>query len=503
MKRPIVAVPSLLAATALASIAPPSPSAGVYRAAVCNPALGAFHPDAVFARTSHHYVSDASCGEGQAGLAVRDEGKRTGQGRWGGWTVRAPRGTLISRLGVSAAGRRAGGQVPQLQTSPLAGPLQPFSVPDPGMERSRWKGRARSFVARLVCARVGGCGNNEKSGIRIKRLSLRMADRVRPRIALRGRAFAAGSKRGIEPMQAVAADVGAGIHRFLLQVNGEPVTAHAAGCRAADGFALRLRPCPLHAHTTFKAATTRAPFRQGPNTVRICSVDYGLDTQANRACAERHLRVDNLCPISSAGTGRVLEARISRTHSGRERGEATVRGRLRSAAGMPVSGARVCVATRILLAGASEHVAATPITRDDGRFRAQLPSGPSRQVRVAYWWSGAEVTERRLELRVRARPRLKLRPRHPVHNGRRVRFKVRLQAPAARRRWVRIQARSGKRWIEVSNGRTNPHGAYRAHYRFHSTSGHHRYAFRAVVPGQRGYPYRGGHSKTRHVTVNG
>jgi hypothetical protein len=55
----------------------------------------------------------------------------------------------------------------------------------------------------------------------------------------------------------------------------------------------------------------------------------------------------------------------------------------------------------------------------------------------------------------------------------------------------------------VSNGRTNLHGAYRAHYRFHSTSGQHRYAFRAVVPSQGGYPYRGGHSKTQHVTVKG
>ena len=330
-----------------------------------------------------------------------------------------------------------------------------------------------------------------------------MADRVRPRIALSGRAFGPGSKRGIQAMQAIASDVGAGIHRFLLQVNGEPVAAHASACQAADGFALRVRPCPLHARTTFKAATTWTPFRQGPNTVRICTVDYGLDTQANRACAERYLRVDNLCPISRAGPGHMLDARISRAHSGHGRGEATVRGRLRSPADEPVSGARVCVATRVPLAGAGEHIAATAVTGPDGRFKADLPSGPSRQVRLAYWWSGSEVTERRLDLRVRARPRLRLRPRHAVHNGRRVRFRVRLQEPAAPRRWVRIQARSRKRWIEVSNGRTNLHGVYRAHYRFHSTSGHHRYAFRAVVPSQRGYPYRGGRSKTRHVTVKG
>jgi len=503
MKHSILAATAFLAAAALASFATAPASAGIYRVAVCDPALGALHPDAVFARTSRHYVSDASCGEGQPGLAVRHEGRRSANGRWGAWAVRAPRGTVISNLGVSAAGRRAGGHVPQLLTAPLTGPLQPFSVPDPGMERWRWNGPARSFVARLVCARDGGCRRGGKAGVRVKRLSLRMADRVRPSIALRGAAFAGGSKRGIQAMQAMATDVGAGIHRFLLQVNGEPVAAHSAQCRAADGYALRLRPCPLHARTTFRAATTWAPFRQGPNTVRICSVDYGLDTQANRACAQRHVRIDNLCPISSAGPARVLEAHISHEDSAHERGGATVRGRLRSPAGDPVPGARVCVATRVPLAGAGEHIAATPVTGPDGRFRAELPSGPSRQVRVAYWWSGVGVAERRLDLRVRARPRLKLRPGHPIHNGRRVRFKVRLQEPAAPHRWVRIQARSGKRWVEVSNGRTNLHGTYRAHYRFHSTTGRHRYAFRAVVPSQSGYPYRGGHSKVRRVTVLG
>jgi hypothetical protein len=124
-------------------------------------------------------------------------------------------------------------------------------------------------------------------------------------------------------------------------------------------------------------------------------------------------------------------------------------------------------------------------------------------VRVAYWWNGTDVAERHLHLRVRAHPRLRLGPAHPIHNGQRVRFKVRLQEPAAPRRWVRIQARSGKRWVEVRNGRTNLRGAYRAHYRFRSTSGRHRYSFRAVVPSQSGYPYRGGHSKVRHIVVSG
>jgi hypothetical protein len=497
---PVIAI----VVVSFALLAPATADAGVYRAAICNPALGSGPADARFVRTSRHYTSDAGCANGQTGLVVRHEGKRTGEHRWGAWAIRAPRGTLISHLGVSAAGRRSGGHVPQLLTAGLGGSAQLLAVPHPGLERYRSASRARAFVARLVCAHEGGCGRGRRSRIRVKRLAVRMSDRVAPKIALRGSAFAKGSRRGIQAIQPLATDVGGGVNRFLLEVNGDPVTAHAPPCRAANGYALRLRPCPLHAHTTFKVPTTVAPFRQGPNTVRVCATDYGLDGQANRACAERRVRVDNLCPISSSGPGPKIEARISRPHgSGHGRGSAIVRGRVLSAAGVPVSGARVCIATRVPLVGALEYVAATPTTGADGRFSAELGSGPSRRVRVAYWWSGTSVAERYMNLRVRARPRLRLRPRHPLHNGKRVRFKVRLQEPAAPRRWVRIQARSGRRWVELRNGRTNLDGTYHAHYRFHATSGRQRYAFRAVVPTQRGYPYRGGHSKVRHVTVVG
>jgi hypothetical protein len=488
----------------LALLAPGIANAGVYRVAICNPALEAWYADASFQRTSRHYVSEASCGSGQAGLTVRHDGRSSGTGRWGGWTVRAPRGTFISHLGVSAAGRQADGHVPQLLAAPLEGAVRSFATPDPGIGRSRWSTPASSFVARLACERRRGCGRGRGAGIRIKRIAVRLVDLVSPTIALRGSAFLAGSRRGIQTIQPFGTDVGSGVHRFLVQVNGEPVTAHTASCRTADGYALRLSPCPLRAQTTFKAITTSSPFRQGPNVVRVCSVDYALGTGAHRACAERRVRIDNLCPISTTGPGSRLRARLSRSgHRAHDRRAATVHGRLRSASGVPVAGARVCVATRVPIAGTRERVVTTPTTGPDGRFAAALPRGPNRQVRVAYWWSADHVAERYLRLRVHARPRLKLRPHHPVHNGRRVRFEVRLQDPAAPRRWVRIQARSGKRWVELSNGRTNARGAYRAHYRFHATSRRRRYAFRAVVPRQRGYPYRAGHSRVRHVTVTG
>jgi hypothetical protein len=494
--RKTAAVAALLA---LPALLPGTAGAGTYRVAVCNPGLGAWHADASFGRTSRHYSPEAACGADRPGLVVRHRARRTGNGRWGAWILRTPRGTAIARLGVSASGRRSAGHAPELLTAPLHGPLRRFAAPDPGIDRARWSGGgARALVARLTCRRRSGCGQGSDARVRIKRVALRLVDRLSPSLSVGGSALRPGSRRGIQTMRPVGSDVGAGLHRFLLQVNGEPVSAHTAPCRTAHGSGLRLRPCPTRWRTTFRVPTTAPPFRQGPNRLRICSADYAWGAGANRRCAERWMRVDNLCPVSPTGAGPRLRARLSEA-----RGRRAVRGRVRSASGVPLAGARVCVATRVPIRGAAERIVSTPTTGSDGRFAATLPKGPNRRVRIAYWWDPGHVTERHVRLRVRARPRLRLRPRHPIRNGRRARFKVRLRGPAAARRWVRIKARVGKRWVEVRNGRTSDRGVFRARYRFRSTTGRRRYAFRALVPKQPGYPYRRGHSRIRRVTVVG
>jgi hypothetical protein len=282
-------------------------------------------------------------------------------------------------------------------------------------------------------------------------------------------------------------------------VNGQPLAGHTLACRLADGVAIRLRPCRRRASATFRAVTASPPFRQGPNAVRICVSDYAVSTAANRACATRRIRVDNLCPISRVSRGATLRARIHGKGAG-----AIVAGRLLDSAGRAVSGARMCVATRIRLPGVAERVAATPLTASDGRFRTALARGPNREVRVAYWASPATALERELELEVPARPRLRLRPDRPVPNGHRVRFLVQLPGPASGHRRVRIQARTGRRrWLELRAGITDDGGAYRAAYRFRDTTGRRTYAFRAVVPKQSGYPYEAGRSRVKRATVVG
>jgi hypothetical protein len=329
-------------------------------------------------------------------------------------------------------------------------------------------------------------------------VALALEDRVDPTLSVDGSLFGAGSRRGVQTIAPKAADVGAGVRRILLQVNGVPISAHTVGCRLITRIALRLRPCPGKAGARMAAATASPPFRQGPNLVRVCAADYAVTTGANRSCVRHRVRVDNLCPVSAVGGAATVRARLRRRG-----GRTVVVGRVLDAQGLGVIGARVCLATRVRLRGALERVIAAPVAGERGRFRARLPEGPSREVRVACWPGRAGPVEHYLRLDVPAEPRLRLRPRHPIANGSRVRFTVWLPGPKNRGRRVRIQARAGRRWVDVRSGVAGISGIYRATYRFRSTTGRRRYGFRAVVPKQRGYPYEAGTSGVEHVTVVG
>ena len=474
-------------------------SAGAYRAAVCNPRLDAGRADATFERSSRRYLDGASCRARGRGLMVSHERGRIAQGRWGAWSIRAPSGTAISRLSVYAAGRTGGGNVAELAIGTAGGPLTPFATPGRRLRRIVWSGSgAAHLAARLRCRRTPSCGHRREARIRVKRIIATLDDRRAPTLSLAGSLFAAGSRRGSETIQPLGADVGGGVRRLLVQVNGEPATARTVPCRLVDRIAVRLRPCPGRARASFGAATASPPFRQGPNVVRVCVADYAPSTAANRTCANRRVRIDNLCPISEASGGAALHAHLRRTGL-----RPVVTGRLLDGSGRGVAGARVCVATRVRMNGSTERVAARPLTNAEGRFRARIPAAPSREVRVAYWPNTQAALERYLDLRVRAHPQLRLRPRRRLRNGERIRFEARLPGPAPGGRLVRIQVRAGGRWLDLRRGRTGVWGAYRARYRFHATTGRRRYAFRALVPKQSGYPYEAGRSRVKRVTVIG
>jgi hypothetical protein len=495
----------LVAWLALPSVA----TAGTYRAAVCQPRLGAGRADARFQRTSTHYVGTASCGRQATGdgLVVSHDATRTRRGRWGAWRLRAPTGTDLVRVRARLSGAAADGHVPELIASGKGRRPARIGSARGSFRTVRWSGAGyRSLSGRLRCARRSRCGIGAEARMRVKGVVLSLRDPAAPTLDIAGPLATPGTRRGTLGLGVVANDSGSGVRRLGVTVNGSPLTARAETCRLAGAIAVRLQPCPAGSGLMSAVNTASPPFRQGVNHLQACAVDYAPGMSANRRCQTRTVRVDNLCPISEVAGGTNLDARIE--GAGRHgtvpsnRG-AVIVGRLTGANGGAVAGARVCVAGRSRLPGTAERVLATPVTGADGRFRAELPPGPSQALRVAYWRDGRFELERRLALDVRVRPALRLKPRGKLRNGKRMRMVTRLPGPRNDHRAVEIKVRARHHWQVLRSGKTNARGVYRSAYRFHATRGRSTYRFRAVVRPQRGYPYLGGRSKVRRKTVVG
>jgi hypothetical protein len=495
-----------LALAALALIAAPTTAASTYTAIQCHAAIGAGRADASFRATSPRYVADGECDGVGLGITHEAARERTAAGTFGAWSLTAPPGTEIVRatVGVSAAGDDW--HTPQLFVGLAGGARRTIGALRGPRHAVRWFGsRGRSLTARLVCSHERSCGPGPDAHVHLRRIALTMRDESPPKLTPSGSLLSPGARRGMQTLAVAAGDGGSGVHTVTVEVNDQPLSARVLDCSLAGRIATRLRPCPGEATVRFDVGTAAAGFRQGPNRVRVCAADYAPLAGANRACATRTVRIDNLCPVSGVH-GAVLHARLEGAGARRTTRSdrfTEIRGTLRTEAGVPVDGARVCVAARTRGSDAPERVIAVPTTDERGAFSARLAPGPSREVRVAHWAGPDAAIERFLTLRSRAVPSLRLRPRRTLANGERVRFAVRIPAPANGGRRLRVQARDGNGWIRIAGGHTTEAGAWHGRYRFHATTGTQRYAFRAVVPRQAGYPYEAGSSRVRHVTVTG
>jgi hypothetical protein len=504
--RTLIAATWLLAASAaivVLLVMASSAEGGTYRASQCNPRLEAGRADVAFARTSDHYTARAACEEG--GLVVRHSSDGSQRGRWGAWSLAAPDGAEIIAFAARVAGTAAAGHVPSLLVTLNRGGAEPFARATGSVHSARWRGGgAERFEARLECTR-SRCGEGATARVMIRRIGLRISDETRPEATLDGPLAGGRSVRGTQELDASAADEGGGIRKLYLEVNGKPIGSGRPPCELRAGIALRLRPCPLHVQRTWSLDTTGRGFRQGVNRIRLCVDDLAFGGVRNRDCARHKARIDNDCPVDERSERGVVHARLegvggrgSVPHDSPPR----VAGTLTDESGDPIPGAEVCVATRTSTGEHRERIVATPRTGAGGRFELRLPAGPSREVRVAHWSSEDEVSERLLDLRVRARPTLRISP-SSLRNGQTARFGVRLHGPDPGRRRVQLEVRDGDRWVIVRAHNAAPSGRWRDSYRFTSTTGSRTYRFRAVVPKQHGYPYERGASRVEQVRVAG
>ena len=179
-------------------------------------------------------------------------------------------------------------------------------------------------------------------------------------------------------------------------------------------------------------------------------------------------------------------------------------GRLTTEQGAAIVDAPVIVEGRARSGGAFVQLG-TARTGPQGKFRFEIPAGPSRTVRYRYDGTNTvKPAEAQLVTKVRAAARLKA-SRRRMRTGQAVLFSGKLLGrpiPSAGK-LVTLQAKVGRRWRTFATPRANAKGVFKHRYRFTATTGVRRYVFRALVARETAYPYERGLSPIVAVTVRG
>ena len=332
---------------------------------------------------------------------------------------------------------------------------------------------------------------------------------------------------GEESVTFSAADIGAGVYRGLIEIDGNPVKAEVLdsnGGRCVDASPgdsdsfqfVHLTPCKASANGTIRLDTRT--ISDGPHDLRI-RVE---DASGNRGTVfgSAPITINNAPPLAPPGTEPIPNgarpsraAKLTVRHTGSRnprrtrrlsyRARATMRGLLVDEHTHPIAGAAITVLIRHRSAGAPYNQIATVTTAADGTFSYQVASGPSRSVLFSYTAFSTDptpATQANLLTSVRASiAAMRASPRS-VRVGRRVRLTGRLRYLGRPGVQVGVQVRDGRRWRTIGQTRTGRQGRFTWTRRFRRTPG--GFVFRARVTSPV-YPFAAGHSTPVRVRVRG
>jgi hypothetical protein len=333
--------------------------------------------------------------------------------------------------------------------------------------------------------------------------------------ALTGTALSGVVLRGHQTLAAEASDVGGGLTSFSVLANGLPAGPAVSGpCAVAQvsnrstygTVAYSPTPCPPKLVGAWTLDTTAYPFHDGANAISVCASDFATLGTPNTTCSPpQTVTVDNSCTESSVPGGHEISAQFSKSDAETITvgygTDAEVSGTLHDAAGDPISGATICVKSQTLGVEPTAQPVGTAKTDAEGRFDYAVPAGPDRELLIGYRHDSFQVAHS-VRYYAHAAPSLAVEPSR-LRDGGQIELTGWLPQPAAAARVVIVQAKvvGSKRWITFRRSTTGPRGAFKASYRFHSTTRKTDYRFRAVVPAQDDYPYVEGHSKPVSVLV--
>jgi hypothetical protein len=328
-----------------------------------------------------------------------------------------------------------------------------------------------------------------------------------------------------------AADVGGGLYRAIVEVDGGDALAVAVGdaspyCRdigpsaSVNEFAAP-QPCPLRIDDgALDVDTTSLP--QGRHSVRVLLEDAAGNRTAIFGPVVRSIAAtgaigpgsDPALRGAANGDGASDQARLT-AHWG-ARGNRTrlvsefghrhvVRGRLTAADGAPIANAAIDVVSKTTAVNARELAKrGGPRTESDGRWRWLLPRGVSSRELTFRYRSHVNdtiaVAQAAVHLRVRAGLKLAISPR-VARRGQAIRFTGKLLGgplPRSGKQIVLVARASRGGWVRFNVIRTERDGRFHTTYRFQQ-SGAATYRFRALSLAEAAYPYVAGGSNVVRV----
>ena len=341
-------------------------------------------------------------------------------------------------------------------------------------------------------------------------------DPTAPRVSgLEGTLLSGETLRGHQTLAGLASDVGGGLSKVWVAVNGTPAGEPLQGaCGLAQvknpsytgTAALSPSPCPARLAPSWTLDTAAYPFQNGDNTVQVCASDFATVGEPNTTCSPAQtVEVNNTCTESAVAGGKVLNADFSGSNAEAVtvpfNHPAEVTGQLADTAGDPIAGATICVESQTQGEEGEPQLVATASTDSSGQFSYEVPPGPNRRLLIGYRHDSFQVAKT-IDYHAHSKPTLRLRPSR-IRNGGRIRIVGELPGPDAAGRVVVLQAANlhGRRWLTFRRATTGPRGYFASRYRFGRTRRTITYRVRAVVPPQSGYPYDAGHSKPARVKV--
>jgi hypothetical protein len=328
----------LLAGAALVAFPDPAIAAGSsYVINQCD-AVGGLNPShtGAYPYSDQDFNTSGSCTDpaGDYSMHIGNVSGGVDNGRHGTWTWTAPPAEGIIAVALQAKLRNDNGLHARVYVANASG--IPTAIFAQGDDFGNWQGytwgwgapQAR-LVAELVCS-TPNCAQSSVAKTWLRSINIRVADLADPTLQnVGGSMLAGGWVRGVQAVNAEGVDGQSGIALVHASIDGVPIGYQPGTCQRLPGTSLATQfdPCTSSLSMTGTGDTRGGPFHDGANTVRICAVDFGL----NSSCRDETVNVDNTAPqvaFANAQDPRdpeLLRAPVSDATSGADGGTISVR----------------------------------------------------------------------------------------------------------------------------------------------------------------------------------